>query len=340
MKKIILTADDFGVIPSIDAGVTRGVLAGKINSVAAFANYGVNGETSVINAKELIRKSEEHGVKPQIGVHLTISSGNPILGRDAVPSLCKSDKDLDEAFYENQTEANEFNAHTDLSRDAIVESELKDELQAQIDVFKDNDIPIAHLSSHHNTLTFFEKFFKVLMDLAADNNIPIRSSRVEPKLKNDMFLKLYMYFNLWEDIDLDEADELVTFMNDIQEVQRNYRPGEVRSPDFLETSHYGPLPFHKLKDRKLEKYLRKKKKAVTKMIKRFVEGDQNTMEVVLHVRDNVITNHQVYENEVRLANYAGIDPRYFDSRVVELNSVLNMDWDKIFAKNDMQWGSW
>ncbi len=340
MKKLILTADDFGVVPSIDAGIMKGVIKGKINSVAAFANYGENGETSVSNVKELIEKSKEHGVSPQIGVHLTISSGNPILERDAVPSLCKSDEDLDEAFNENPDEANEFNAHTDLSRDAIVESELRDELQAQIDVFKDNDIPIAHLSSHHNTLTFFEKFFKVFMDLAADNNIPIRSARTEPKLKNDLYLKLYMYLKLWDNIDLDEADELVTFMNRIQKIQREYRRGEIRSPSFLETSHYGPLPFHKMKDKKMGKYLKKKKKAIKKMIERFVEGDDSVMEVVLHVRDNVITNHIVYEDEVKLANYAGIDPRYFDSRVVELNSVLNTDWDQIFEENDMGWGSW
>ena len=340
MKKLILTADDFGVVPSIDAGVTKGVLAGKINSVAAFANYGEKGQKSVNNVKELIKKSEEHGVNPQIGVHLTITSGNPILGRDAVPSLCKSDKKLEKALKKNPNEANQFKSHSELSRDAINTEELRAELQAQIDVFKNNGIPIAHLTSHHNTLNFFEKFFKVLMDLAADNNIPIRSSKVEPKVKNDMYMKLVMYLKLWDDTNLDEADELVTFTDRIQEIQQNYRSGEVRSPNYLETSHYGPLHFRRLKHGKIDKYLKDKRNAVANIIQRFEEEEGSLMEVVLHVRDGEITKRKDYKKEVQLAKYAGIDPRYFDSRVVELNSVLNTDWDQIFAENDMGWGSW
>jgi len=337
MKRIIVTADDYGVVPSIDRGVIKGVIERKINSVAAFANYGEAGETSVANVKQLIVQSADHDATPEIGVHLTISSGSPILGRDAVPSLCRTDADLEG---ENPLEANHFNAHTELSRDAINVNELRAELQAQIDVFKSNDIPIAHLTCHHHTLIFFERFFKVYMDLAADNNIPIRSSRVEPKLKNDLYLKLYMYFMLWDDTDLDEADELATFLKKIEKVQAEYRKGEVSSPSFLETSHYGPLPMHKLKAKKMKKFLRKKRKAMGKMIERFKEGDDTLMEIVLHVREGDISSNTDYKQEVIDARYAGIDHRYFDSRVVELNSILETDWDQIFAENDMGWGIW
>ena len=49
MKNLIITADDYGVFPSINQGVKEAILNGKVNSVACLANY----KDSVKNVKSL-----------------------------------------------------------------------------------------------------------------------------------------------------------------------------------------------------------------------------------------------------------------------------------------------
>src|SRR4051812_35691255 len=125
MKKLIVTADDYGVFPSINAGILNAVLQGKVNSVACFANY----EKSVENVRELI---DAVGDKAEIGCHLTISSGVPVwLGNH-------------EAFTKNGI----FRHYTDM-RISLIEDHtdlLEKELKEQVAVFRAAGINVKHLS--------------------------------------------------------------------------------------------------------------------------------------------------------------------------------------------------
>src|SRR4051812_27086814 len=72
MKQLIITADDFGVYPSINEGIKSAVLKGKVNSVAVLPNY----KDSIKNTKELLEAVQN---KVEIGCHLTITSGKPLV---------------------------------------------------------------------------------------------------------------------------------------------------------------------------------------------------------------------------------------------------------------------
>jgi predicted glycoside hydrolase/deacetylase ChbG (UPF0249 family) len=72
MKKLIVTADDFGVVKIIDQGIIKALKAKRVNSVAAFSNYGDKGGISRRKAECLLKDVGEQNV--QLGIHLTISS--------------------------------------------------------------------------------------------------------------------------------------------------------------------------------------------------------------------------------------------------------------------------
>ena len=67
MNKIIFTADDFGVVPSVNDGIIHMVNKGLINSVEVFTNYG----KSIENTLGLINQTQ--GKSFELGVHLTIT---------------------------------------------------------------------------------------------------------------------------------------------------------------------------------------------------------------------------------------------------------------------------
>ena len=121
MNKLIITADDFGVFPSINQAVKTAVLQGKVNSVACIANY----KDSVKNVKQLINAV---GNKAEIGCHLTITSGTPL-------TITQH-----EFFCKGQF----FNSFGNLNIDGLEKETdlLEKELKAQIETFLDNGIAI------------------------------------------------------------------------------------------------------------------------------------------------------------------------------------------------------
>ena len=132
MKKLIVTADDYGVFPSVNQGIIEAIQKDKVNSVACFSNY----EKAVENINHLVNTV---GDKADIGCHLTISSGKPLTFKDH------------EAF----TRDGYFRPFGELDIDKVekVLPELKKELIAQVENLRDSGLKVNHLSCHHNTLT-------------------------------------------------------------------------------------------------------------------------------------------------------------------------------------------
>ena len=77
MKKLIITTDDYGVIPSINSAIIEAINKNKVNSVAAFSNYDGSRKykSAVANAKILLDKTNGN---VDLGCHVTITSGKPI----------------------------------------------------------------------------------------------------------------------------------------------------------------------------------------------------------------------------------------------------------------------
>ena len=166
MKNLIVTADDYGVFPSINNGVKEAIRKGKVNSVACFSNH----KDSVKNVNELL---DEFGNKVDIGCHFTLSSGEPLIVKN------------NEAF----THGKNFNDFSNLDIDGILKqpNELKKELIAQVQVFMDHQIPVTHLSCHCNTLTTVKGLFKTYLEVAALFKIPMRSVNIQPDKKDNSY---------------------------------------------------------------------------------------------------------------------------------------------------------
>jgi predicted glycoside hydrolase/deacetylase ChbG (UPF0249 family) len=298
MNKLIITADDFGVFPSINEGIKTAILKGKVNSVACIANY----KDSLKNVKQLIN---EVGNKAEIGCHLTISSGKP-LTINQHDIFCKGEF---------------FNSFGNLNIDGLEKETdlLEKELKAQLEIFLDNGIKITNLSCHHNTLTFTKKLFNVYLKLAAHYNLPIRSVNIVPKGKDNTYRKI-LNLLLLNNVSKNKLKEIRDFGKTIHNEVTNFE-SKINTPNILESSHYGPLPQAGLLDLFKELEVAKKHKALTKFFKKIAKEETMFAELMVHL----ISSDLYLLEEDDGIDYPGIDQDYFDSRQLEYFSLMSFN---------------
>ncbi len=323
-KKIIINADDFGVVPSVNDAITDAVLAGKVNSTAAFSNY----KDSVANVKALLQKANTAGKRVDIGTHLTISSGSPVLDETKDPKFGLCDKN------------GRFKSFTELSNATINTTVLRKELLAQVEQFTSNGIPIKHLSCHHNTLTAFEKLFKVYVDVAQETQLKMRSVAIEPSMKNNLYVKVFLGIKLRDNNTRDDMKEMRKFLNEIKTKFVEYSNNAVKTPGYLESAHYGPLPMVAIRKTAFDKQISDKKAELKDILSRFSQSSDGSMELMVHLRKGDVSIWDRYEKEVQATGYQGIDPKYFDSRVVEFQSLMQSDLKALFSSYGSAMASW
>ncbi len=321
-KKVIVTTDDYGVYPSINAAIIDAVNAGKVNSVAALPNYdGMTKKrkkkykTSAENAKILLDKTNGKG---EIGCHLTITSGRPI---------SKAKSMVDSAGY--------FRGIYEFKR-TIKRKELREELNAQVKVFTEADIPITHLSCHHNVLTFFPEFYEEYLRVCKDYKLAIRSANSRPKKSMNKFLS-FLKIKLMDDMKRRDRKEIKRFAKKAPtEFFKNNIKGKFKTTTFHDSSHYGPIPGAPIRKSKknIHNWIGKKHVVLNKSLERFAESDsEDSMEFILHVAKSKIKSPNKYKD----IDYPGIDPKYFDSRYLEYKSIMSFDF--LQFKN-VELGSW
>jgi len=323
-KKIIINADDFGVVPSVNEAIIDAVLAGKVNSTAAFSNY----KDSVSNVKNLMQKATAAGKHVDIGTHLTISSGSPILDETKDPKLGLCDKN------------GNFKSFTELSNSAINTTILRKELLAQVERFTSNGIPIKHLSCHHNTLTAFEKLFKVYVDVAQETQLKMRSVAIEPSMNNNLYVKVFLGIKLRDDNTRDEMKAMRQFLDEIKTKFVEYSNNAIRTPGYLESAHYGPLPMVAIRKSALDKQISDKKADLKEILNRFSKSADGSMELMVHLRKGDVSLRDHYKKEVVATGYQGIDYKYFDSRVVEFQSIMQCDLTSLFSSYGSAMATW
>jgi len=155
-RYVILTVDDFGASKSINAGVFRGLDAGLIKSVAAIVTF----PDSIEEIKRLHQKYEE----VEVGLHFCITSGYPVSGADTVPTLVNEEG----GFFP-------IDELVPRIKDIDLE-ELEKELRSQIEIVLDTGIPLACLSSHHHILNVYSPYFMIVLKLAGEYDLPVRST--------------------------------------------------------------------------------------------------------------------------------------------------------------------
>lgn len=326
VKRVIFTADDYGVIDTIDAGVLKAINKGLLRSVACLTNCGREGAESLrrIRILEALNKPDL-----EIGAHLTITSGSPVIGRTNAEKLCRPVKKKPSGFpqsdFHKYTKIRSAYVRKNGREKELFREQLAMELEAQINVLKapksGGAIRVDHLSVHHNAHLYHSHFFQIFMDTAKKHNLnivgndlaklPFRSLHNVPEWKDNLFLNFkgkvgsFTHAKALKRLFCSEYDQL-------------------DSPGFLNSGHYGPLPIQNMYGYYQSRLVRMKRKKFGKMLNDLRWGDFKSMEFLLHVRDGEVFTRQrdYFDRETKPVGYAGIDFRAFDTRTAELSSFL------------------
>lgn len=310
MKNLIVTADDYGVFPSINQGVKDAILNNKVNSVACLPNY----KDSIKNVKSLLN---DIGTKADIGCHLTISSGEPLTLQNH------------EAFCYGKI----FRPFSNLDIDAIekVPDLLEKELKAQVQIFLDSGISVTNLSCHHSTLTTTAGIFKVYLKVAADFKLPIRSVNISPSNKDSTY-RTILNLLLLQDVPLKKLREMKRFGKEITNYLTNFET-KIITPNVLESSHYGPLPQAGFLEIKMPLEIIKKHNNLKKFLNNFSKNENASSELMTHL---ISDDLNLLEEDDGI-DYPGVDQNYFDSRALEYKSLNTFDFSQY---TEVKMGLW
>lgn len=317
--KIILTADDFGVVPQINNAVIDLINKGVLNSTEVLSNYGEKGAKSIANTIDLINKTEASGNQYELGAHLTITSGKPIKNTPGLRNIMKGEQ---------------FGSYKNLSSNATLQS-IYDELERQVDVLRNNAKirdKVTHITNHHDALWFYPNYTDQLLKLSEKLKLPIRNPISFPSGR------AWVYYCIqFKIVDMPRDDQKA-----IKEAFKLRNDGffkirdiSYRSTEYMDNSHYSLSHLGmQVKPKKVDDILKKKKKKLDKMFKRASkleskEGRNNVVEYMFHVRKGKVSDYVTYQNE--LSYYNGINPKYFDGRTVEYRS-LNKHKEYILKK--------
>jgi chitin disaccharide deacetylase len=153
MKKIIINADDFGLKPSINEAIVESFNNGLINSTTLMANM-----PSFDEAVELAHK---HNIINKIGIHLTLSEGQPITRNMLIRDLYNDKHNSDIKKYKRK-----------LFFLSKKEKEIiYNEFAAQIIKVRNTGIKITHIDTHHHIDEIWS-ITQIILTLLKTHNIP------------------------------------------------------------------------------------------------------------------------------------------------------------------------
>ncbi len=155
MKKLIVTADDFGMSVAVNKAILEGIEAGLITSTNVMTNMPYFEES--IKLKEYKKIS--------VGIHFTLSCGYPVSNKEDIPSLVRENGE----FYK-------YSEFRKRYRDRLIKNEdLIRELNAQYEKY------IAFLghpdywNTHQNVHVDF-RIYRLFVDFAREKGINMMRS--------------------------------------------------------------------------------------------------------------------------------------------------------------------
>src|SRR5579864_2106660 len=152
MKNLIVNADDFGWTEGVNRGVAEAHRNGIVTSASLLANGG-EFEAAVKLAKGIPRLG--------LGVHLNLSNGTPVAGREAVPGLVN--------------QAGEFTDGPEslllkIAMRGLAAGEVEKEWEAQIRKVCDAGVAVTHLDGHKH-VHMLPGLFEIALRLARRHGI-------------------------------------------------------------------------------------------------------------------------------------------------------------------------
>ena len=160
-KKLIITADDYGLSENVNKGTIKAVEKGTVTSVHVLTNMA--SDQDILDLAAAIRES---GNKCGIGLHLNMNEGESMRNRSTtITRLNKESKKYE--FYP----ISEYNYDDTNGNDVIKELEKQyKKLDRLIGAAN-----IDSISSHYNLHVFSKKFVNYVQQLAKRHNTPLRS---------------------------------------------------------------------------------------------------------------------------------------------------------------------
>lgn len=149
--KLIVNGDDFGLTIGVSKGIIDAIKNGIMTDTTAMAN--------MQHFEESIKMAKDNGIN-QMGIHLTLTCGKPVLDATEVPSLVNENGD----FYKKP----------DYVPKEISMDELEKELRAQINKFLATNMKLNHIDGHHHFYIYDERMFRLVVSLAKEFKVPVR----------------------------------------------------------------------------------------------------------------------------------------------------------------------
>ncbi|MGL4774263.1 MAG: carbohydrate deacetylase [Clostridium sp.] len=149
--KLIVNGDDYGLSMGVSKGIIESIKNGIMRDTTAMANMD--------NFEEGIKYALDNGLN-EMGVHLTLTCGSPVLPVDEVKSIVREDGTFYKRIYHIP--------------EGFSLEEIEKELRAQIEKFLKTGMKMNHLDGHHHFYTYYPEVFKLIVKLAKDYNVPMR----------------------------------------------------------------------------------------------------------------------------------------------------------------------
>lgn len=146
MKQLIITSDDFGLSPGVNAAVEKGWRDGILTCASIMP-----GGAAFDGALAIARRNP--GL--QVGLHLTLLQGKSVLPHAQIPELVNEAGDFSD---------NPLATGMRYFFDKGLYKQLKREIEAQIERVVDSGIPLSHIDGHLN-IHLHPTVFAFLTDL-------------------------------------------------------------------------------------------------------------------------------------------------------------------------------
>ncbi len=156
-KQLIVNADDYGLSAGVSAGIRQAHREGIVTSTTVLMNYPA--------AAEALRQALAETPTLDLGVHLVLTEGIPVLPPEQIPSLVAHGIN------------GEFTSLLDWLEHAgeLNPAEVRAEWQAQIRAFiQITGRQPSHLDSHHHAAFYTPTLCKILLELAAEYGAAVR----------------------------------------------------------------------------------------------------------------------------------------------------------------------
>ncbi len=146
MRRLIVNADDFGLSPGVNRAVELAWQQGALTQASLMAGGDAFDEAALI-------ARQNPGL--QVGLHLTLAQGRPVLPPEQVPGLVGTNG----RFPDNPVAVG-----MKLFFDPTIRMQLRNEIEAQILKVRATGIPLTHIDGHLN-IQMHPTVFSILTEL-------------------------------------------------------------------------------------------------------------------------------------------------------------------------------